>query len=337
LQASGAELSIVHRAAQPDAPFDDRDLTLGLPATSWDGRPDEDQILAGFGRFRPHAVLIVSWDVGAYRRVARTFRGQALRILCMDNPWLGTAKQWAGRAVAPWVIRPVYDAAFLPGERQAAFARRLGFDDDRIFEGLYCCDYDRFAAVRPAAGVPKARAFVFSGRLVKEKGVDVLADAYRVYRRAVPEPWPLVVAGTGPLAPLVADITGVEMLGFVPPPQLPSTFARASCLLLPSRFEPWGVVVHEAAAAGLAVICTAACGASTRFVDDGRNGCVVPTEDPEALAGAMVCLTGASDDQLDTMARASIDLASVLTPSRWATNLTERLEGFRSDLRLPEP
>ena len=70
----------------------------------------------------------------------------------------------------------------------------------------------------------------------------------------------------------LVGVHGVEMLGFVQPDDLPAVLERAGCLVLPSRFEPWGVVVHEAAAAGLPIVCTPVCGAATRLVLDGYNG-----------------------------------------------------------------
>ena len=84
-----------------------------------------------------------------------------------------------------------------------------------------------------------------------------------------------VAPGVGPLADTIGSIDGVDMLGFVQPDEMPSVFARAGCLVLPSRHEPWAVVIHEAASAGLPVVCTRACGASTRLVLDGLNGAVV--------------------------------------------------------------
>ena len=102
-------------------------------------------------------------------------------------------------------------------------------------------------------------------------------------------------AAPGPEAARLAGIEGVDLLGFVQPDSLPALLARSGCLVLPSRFEPWGVVVHEAAAAGLPVVCTSVAGAASRLVLDGYNGVVVPPGDPGALARALLRISGASD------------------------------------------
>src|SRR5207253_11320494 len=116
---------------------------------------------------------------------------------------------------------PTYDVAFLPGERQAGFARRLGFADEDILWGLYTCDHPTFAAVRRERAGEVPAAFVFVGRLVDTKGAGVLADAYRIYRQGADAPWPLIVCGTGPMAAQLATVEGVEMLGFAQPAELP--------------------------------------------------------------------------------------------------------------------
>jgi glycosyltransferase involved in cell wall biosynthesis len=333
LRDQGAEVFLVCRSPTPDAPFADTQLDLGIRTVQWSRRPDERALRKELDRFRPDAVLVVSWDVGPYRRAARAMQGRTLRVLCMDNAWLGTAKQWGGRLISPLVIRPAYDVAFLPGERQAAFARHLGYPDDRILWGYYSCDHPVFAAVGHAARPEPPQAFVYVGRLVAEKGVDVLAEAYRLYRESAPDPWPLLVCGTGPLAGAFAGIPGVELLGFVQPDGLPEVFARSGCLVLPSRFEPWGVVIHEATAAGMTVVCTSACGASTRLVLDGYNGAVVPPDDPMALADGLSRMSAPHADR-GAMSRRSAALASQFTPQRWAAYLIERTTDLRHRLGL---
>src|SRR5688572_9846622 len=106
LQDQGAEVLLAHRAATSDAPFDDAALALDAETVRWTTRPDERSLKARIEGFNPDVLLVCSWDVGGYRRIARAMAGRTLRVLFMDNPWLGTPKQWAGRAVSPLVVRP---------------------------------------------------------------------------------------------------------------------------------------------------------------------------------------------------------------------------------------
>ncbi|MGH9211167.1 MAG: glycosyltransferase family 4 protein [Acidimicrobiales bacterium] len=336
LADQGAEVLVFHREPEADAPFDHGVVGTGLRAHTWTDDADGAVIEAALADFDPHAVVINSWHRKAYRRAGRALRGRSLRILAMDNQWLGTPKQWVGVLTAPALLRPVYDAVFLPGSTQAEFARRLGFPAERTLWGLYSCDYPTFQAVaarRGATVLPEA--FLFVGRLVPSKGVDVLAEAYRRYRAHEPDPWPLVVAGTGPEEALLRDVPGVEVLGFTQPDDLPAVYQRSGCLVLPSRFEPWAVVIHEAAAAGLPVVCSSACGASTRLVLDGYNGVVVTPGDAGGLAHALTRIHRSTDHERRAMSQASQLLARQFTPDRWARHLLGRLPELRAAIGLP--
>ncbi|MBE0693277.1 MAG: glycosyltransferase [Aquamicrobium sp.] len=259
----------------------------------------------------------------AYRRALSRFRGRAVRILAMDNPWRGSLRQWLGVAAAPFHVRPLYDAVYLAGERQAVFARKLGFKESEILYGVLTADTPAMAVA--AGREPEHPAFLFLGRLVPVKGLDTLAAAYAAYRGAVQDPWPLRVCGLGPLAELIRPVPGVEMLGFVQPEALPDEFARSSCLVLPSRSENWGVVIHEAAAAGRPIICSTACGASVSLVRDGFNGFVFAAEDAGALTGALMRMHRASMAERRRMGEASRHLAEQYSPERWARYLLDRI------------
>jgi glycosyltransferase involved in cell wall biosynthesis len=335
----GAEVLAFHRRLDDERPFDGRSLTAGLQAESWQGAPDVAAIDRALDGFDPDVLLVSSWNVGGYRQIGQRRRGRTLRALLMDNQWSGSLKQRGGVLLSRWVVRPTYDVAWVADERQAVFAGKLGFPAERLIWGMYSGDQPRFAAVARERGEAlPPRAFLFVGRLVPDKAVDVLAAAYAGYRQAVADPWPLLVAGTGPQEPLLSDLEGVELLGFVQPDDLPGVLGRAGCFVLPSRFEPWGVVIHEAAAAGLPVVCTRACGASTRLVLDGYNGVVVSPGSADALRTGLLRIHRAGDDERRAMGLASERLARQYTPQRWARHLLDRVPELRAQVGLvPAP
>jgi glycosyltransferase involved in cell wall biosynthesis len=316
-----ATVKVMYRAPSPDAPYDDASLTKGLDATGWTASISRSEVRGALEAFEPDVILVCSWDVGAYRREAIRWRGRALRVLCMDNSWLGTPKQWAGRLGSPIIIKRAYDVAWLPGERQVAFAHRLGFGSREVMTGLYSCA-DEFFEQAPSTA---HQGFLYVGRLAPEKGIDVLADAYAQYRASCDLPWDLAAAGAGPLTGLLRGQPGVEVLNFVQPQDLPALYRSRGCLVLPSLFEPWAVVVHEAAASGLPIVCTDVVGASTRLVVDGYNGRVVGARDSAALAMAMRWIATRSEEQRRAMSSASRSLAGQFTPRRWAEHLLDRV------------
>lgn len=332
LRQDGVQLYVANSAPDPNAPFSSRDLEAARSDYVWADSPDFDRLTTGLDAFSPDALLISSWHIRPYRRIARMYEGRAVRILCMDNQWHETPKQWVGRLSRRAYLQPYFDVAFVPGERAAYFSRLLGFTDAKTMRGLYCADTSCFNEGNSNhAGRFKNKTFLFVGRLVHDKGVDILIDAYTEYRRRSDDPWRLQVAGTGPLA--LPNSPGLESLGFVPPRQLPALMSQASALVLPSRFEPWGVVVHEAAAAGLPLICTDAVGAVECFVRDGINGFVVPAARPRELALAMHRLERLAEARGAAASAVSRDLAAVWTPSLWAAYVGEELTSLLTEHR----
>lgn len=332
LAAQGHDVRLMYQEAlvHPPflAPFDDAELTKGLEAIGWTGQPDEKLLNEELDRFQPEILLVNSWHIPAYMRAARRWRDRALRIVIMDHQWLGTPKQWLGRLTRRVYIQPAFDAAFMPGDEQAVFARHLGFSQREIIVGLYTCEDAFFTGPQ----TPPRNSFLFTGRLVDTKGVDLLAEAYRSYRERSADPWPLVVAGIGPMDELLRSIDGVQLLGFVSPKDMPAVMAESGCLVLPSRFEPWGVVVGEAAASGSAVICSASCGAASRLVLDGYNGRVVQPDSAAALSEAMSWVASADAEHRIAMSRRSVELAGQYTPRRWAEHLLDRARELRPQL-----
>jgi glycosyltransferase involved in cell wall biosynthesis len=166
--------------------------------------------------------------------------------------------------------------------------------------------------------------FLFVGRYVVEKGIDTLLEAYRSYREQVTDPWGLRCAGAGPLRELLKG-SGVDDLGFVQPDELPSIMAAAAAFVLPSRFEPWGVVAHEAAASGLPLILSDACGAGVHLLRPLHNGYSVAAGSVVELVRAMVAMHGLLPSQRRNFGHASWELSKQYTPERWAAVLTECL------------
>lgn len=323
-----AEVRIVYRRASPSAPFDDSRFSSLAGAQTWEEKIPERDVAAMLEDFQPDALVVSSWNYGAYVRIARRWRYRAVRIMIMDNPWLATLKQRAGTVISPFYVRPSFDIAFLPNDRQRTFARKLRFKDEEIWSDVYCGDQPTFEAAAQGRMSTNRKSFLYVGRLVPVKGVDVLVAAYKAYRRLVEDPWPLRIAGTGPLETMLADVEGVEPLGFQQPSSMPQVFAEAGCFVLPSTFEPWGIVVHEAAASGLPIICTVACGASLDLVRHGYNGFVIPARNTPALTDALVTTTMMGDDRRTSMSRASTSLSRQLTPERWALSFDERVRAW---------
>lgn len=310
LSARGHRLELICDPTVGAAPFAGFDLGFcerfvvdadGTERAAWLRRPDSDL---------PDAALLGGWVNPQERAAGRRLRRLGRPVVCaIDNPWTGSLRQYLGLVAAPALLRPMARIAWVAGASQAYFARRLGFAT--VAEGVYCADVDLYRCDLPLA--QREPALLFTGRLVLEKGIDLLIEAYARYRQKVPAPLELWVAGTGPMAELLRGQPGVRALGFVQPQDLPALMARCQALVLPSRVENWGVVVHEAAAAGLPVIASQACMAAGRFLSHGVSGLLhEPT--PASLRAALLGFHRRDTAARQAMSQQSRDLALTWTP-----------------------
>ena len=100
--------------------------------------------------------------------------------------------------------------------------------------------------------------------------------------------------------PVDTKILNIENKGFIQPKYLNDLLLNSSALILPSRYEPWGVIVHEAAVAGLPIIISDACGSSDHLVKDGYNGYIFSSGDYISLAYKMRLLSNQSDEEIES-------------------------------------
>ncbi|MDX1546582.1 MAG: glycosyltransferase family 4 protein [Rhodothermales bacterium] len=325
----GVELLVVRQPPAQEAPFAAAyfDWIDALHDRRALGPAELDDVLR---RFDPQAVYLSGWSDRGYLQVARRLRKRgAVVVAGSDTQWSGSLRQQVGRLIAPVYLHPAIDALWVPGERQRWLAAKLGFTGERCWEGVYACDWARFAEAYHRTRGDRPRAFLFVGRYVPVKGLDVLTDAYRIYRTRVSRPWPLLCAGAGAYKPLLAEQDGIVDMGFVQPDALAGLMERASAFVLPSKREPWGVVVQEAAASGLPVLCSEACGAAVHLLRDGYNGFLFETGNAAHLAQGMVRVSEASDEQWAAMSLHSHLLSKQFTPQRWADTLVSGVQALR--------
>lgn len=209
------------------------------------------------------------------------------------------------RVVVPTVLRRC-DAILACGRLGRQYFERYGAAPERIFQFPVEPDYgliegippERVREVAARFGIaPGRRRLVFSGRLVPDKRPDLVVQAFAAIANARPE-WDLLVLGIGPLresleASVPAALRGrVTFAGFVADPGDVACLYRAcDVLVLPSDWEPWGLVVNEALAAGMAVLSSDRPGATAELVRDGVNGRVFPAGDVAAFREGLVDVT----------------------------------------------
>lgn len=131
------------------------------------------------------------------------------------------------------------------------------------------------------------------GSLIPRKGVDLLLRAFALAKRKR-EDIELVLIGAGDhegarrLATELAVSDSVQIFGFLNPDDLVEQYRRSDAFVLASRFDSYGVVVHEAAAAGLPLVVSKFAGASATLVEAGRNGYQIDPHDEAEFSSALL-------------------------------------------------
>jgi glycosyltransferase involved in cell wall biosynthesis len=130
---------------------------------------------------------------------------------------------------------------------------------------------------------------------------------------------------------------GIRVEGFVQPQRIPEVFASAGCLILPSLYEPWALVVHEATSAGLLILASEEVGAAAHLVQPGYNGFIFSKKDSKGLADLMSRVSAMTDTCLDEMSRASFLLSRQYSPKRWADTLLSSFSALSRKQEAVEP
>ncbi len=214
---------------------------------------------------------------------ARGPLGTDLQRLINQTEWSLTYEAWrvitCSRYMADEVMgffnTPANKIDVIPnGVKAQQFARRDG------------ADLSRFRA-RYAA--PDEQIVLYVGRVVAEKGLQVLVEAVPHVLREHPNT-KFVVAGTGFLLPtlrLRASELGVAdrvyFTGFIPDEDRDGLYRVASCAVFPSLYEPFGIVALEAMAAKVPVVVSLA-GGLQEVVQHSETGITVYPDNPDSLA-----------------------------------------------------
>jgi glycosyltransferase involved in cell wall biosynthesis len=271
-------------------------------------------VLGELRRFRPDAVGVGGWHQPAFWLALAYARSRRVPLLV----WVESTARDARSDAAPLRLarRAMITAAsgfFVPGTASADYVRGFGVDERRIGIAPNAIDGTLFGRAAVDRSGRNGCTFLYAGRLDAEKGLDVLLRAFAQV------PGELVVAGSGrdeqrlrALAP-----ERVRFLGPLDRDELVRWYAAADAFVLPSRSEPWGMVLNEAAAAGLPLVATDEAGAARDLVEDGVNGFRVPAGDEDALAAALSRVAEDAPFRLEAGSR-SQELARRFTPEAWA-------------------
>ncbi|MFN6038535.1 MAG: glycosyltransferase family 4 protein [Bacteroidota bacterium] len=275
--------------------------------------------------FMPDVVFSSGWKDKDYLRLCKLFRLNGVKtILCMDNKWRLTPKKIIASLVSNYFIKPCFDFAWVPGSLQAKYASKLGFKIHEIFKGFYTADTDFFSQIiinskyHTDNNFPKR--FIYMGRYAESKGLNELWVAFEKFSLIFPD-WELLCIGTGNLQPI--SHPRIKHLGFLQKDEMTSAIEKCGVFVLPSRNEPWGVVVHEMASCGFPLLLSDQVGASEDFLLEGQNGFSFKACDIESCFLALCKIANLSSKKLFQMSNKSIENSKKNSVKIWVEKVDQ--------------
>lgn len=313
------EVLVICKKINPVAPFKFDKLHKNI--TIKEREPfSEEQLLRLAKDFNAGAVLMGGWVHKPYLDLIKTLRLKT--IMAFDNQWTGSFRQRLGCVYFKLTLKKYIVGVFVAGQKQAEFAQKLGYKENEITRGLYCCDFDWFSSfshLKTKSGSVIPKRFLFVGRYAPEKGIIDLWNAFIALQKESPSEWELWCLGKGSVPPV--DHPKIKHFGFLQPEEMSEIISNTGVFVLPSSFEPWGVVVHEYASAGFPLLCSDKVGANDSFLKENVNGFTFKAGNSEQLKQKLNTFTQLPNENLVAMSRRSYELAKALTPEIWADKL----------------
>ena len=268
------------------------------------------------GLVTPDHLFVTSWYHAAYRSLAREAKRSGAPVTTMVDNLLYSPRRQLGDA---WLfrlrVRRLFDDAWVPGRAGQQFMRFLGMAEDRVWTGLYSADAEVFHP--PASADQDRDGIVFVGQFIVRKGLEELWRAWKTMPPGVPA---LTLIGDGPLRPSLAA-EGAPVEAYLRPVELAKRLRSASALILPSRIDHWGVVIHEAVLSGCLVLATRHCGAVHDLVVHGVNGFVMADCSVTSTTQALDWFRRLTPGELARARRVSVELAERFSCAKWTATV----------------
>ena len=298
------------------------------------------------GRF--DACIVNGWYLKSYLQAIRACRALGIRVLVRGDSHLGGQRTAATRIIKylpyRWLLNRI-DAHLFVGVANHQYLRHYGVPEHRLYFAPHFVENERFEAAATTARHNGAAAalrqtwgaadedtvFLFAGKLIEIKRVADFIGAVANASRQDPAVRGVVV-GSGPQENELRQVAErqrapIVFAGFSNQREMPSRYAAADCLVLPSTTESWGLVVNEAMAAGRPAIVSDRVGAAPDLIEDGMTGYTYPAGDVPALTARLLAMRQAILTRRDQIQQAVARRLSQYTCAEAVAGTLAAVEG----------
>lgn len=227
------------------------------------------------------------------------------------------------------------NAYFCFGKTSAEYLKSLGVNPADIMvtnaavidEDVVRTQYD--LAKKQIGNDHLTRKFIFTGRLAPEKNLSLLIRAFHNVQHINSDLWQLMLVGDGPERDSLENLARslklddkVLFTGGLPWYKVPEWLATSDVLVLPSKSEPWGLVVNEAMMCGMPVLVSDKCGCAADLVEPGKNGFTFDPENQSALEEVMRFFM-LNPDRIAPMGMESLKLIAPFSSKQVASRMAD--------------
>ena len=273
----------------------------------------------------PTVIICSGWIDKDYLKLTRKYFKIIPTVMACDTHWRGDFKQKIAIILSRFTLLKTFSHAWVPGEIQKKYVLHLGFKNENIETGFYSCDLNLFENIFQRQKEKKyhhfPKRFLYVGRYYDFKGVKELWKAFIELQNEEPNEWELWCLGIGDIEPV--KHAKIKHFGFVQSSDLEDITAQTGVFILPSRKEPWGVVVHEYAASGFPLLLSDRVGAKEEFLIDNKNGFLFEAENSSDIKNALYKITKLNTAQLIEMSEVSNNLSKSNSPKIWADRVSK--------------
>lgn len=275
---------------------------------------------------KPSIIVVSGWMDKGYISVCKRYKciqPDVKIVVGIDGQWTGSLRQRVGQIYYALFYRRLFDYMWVAGKPQFSYAQRFGYGIESIVANVYSADTRVFNA-----RAKHCKRFVFVGRFIKIKAVDMLIDAYCKLPSERQKAWPLVLIGDGDQKEifLSKQNPNIEVLSFMQPEDLLMELLKGGVGCLPTHKDQWGVVIHEYALMGLPMLLSSGCGAASEFLISGYNGFMFAKGDINSLYSAIDRFTMLNDEELIKFGKRSYELGKRINNEISAASLLSILQ-----------
>lgn len=252
----------------------------------------QKQVDSYFNLIKPQIIFVPGWSFEISKKIIKWSKKNNVKLVLMSETKADDKKRnFLIEFIKSKFIIPKFSAAIVGGSLHAKYLIDLGMSKESIFYGYDVVDNKFFIEKSKSAklkkneilksfSIPDKPFFIVVCRLIRRKNIKRLINAYQSYFNFYSDDsWNLIICGSGDeliyLKNYVNDLgleKKVKFLGFINYKKIAELYGLASCFIHPALSEQWGLVINEAAAAGLPLILSKTVGASSELLKDNVNG-----------------------------------------------------------------